>query len=143
VRSGVFLVLLALAAPGCNNADGGGETLVLDSGEVQVDGVVHEVAVGGAGARDSLAPATLGIHPGDAVRFVNRDRRPHALAFIADSLAAPIREYLERTRQLRGPPLVSEGAAWIVVLEEAPPGRYPFHCRSHDAAGVLIVSPEE
>lgn len=137
-----MIALLALVLPGCE-ASGGGETLVLDSTEVRLDGAVHEVAVAGAGDRDSLAPSTLRIHPGDAVRFVNRDRRPHALAFIADSLTEPVRAYLERTRQLRGPPLVNEGAAWIVVLEDAPPGRYPFHCRSHGTTGVLLVSLEE
>lgn len=135
---------MAAAVPGCDRVGGGGgETVVLDSTEVRLDGAVHDVALGGAGARDTVSPAVVRVRPGDAVRFVARDRRPHAPAFIADSLTAQVRAYLDRTGQLRGPPLVNEGAVWMVVLDEAPPGRYPFYCRSHDATGVVIVGREE
>lgn len=129
---------MALLLGGCE-ALGGGDTLVLDSAEVEIAGSVHEVRITGAGSSGSIAPTTLEVEPGDAVRFVTGDRRPHALAFTADALAPEVREYLERTGQLRGPPLVSEGAAWVVVLEEAPPGRYPFRCLSHQATGELVV----
>jgi plastocyanin len=74
------------------------------------------------------------------VRFTVLDHRTHAIAFVADSLGAQARTFLERTGQLRGPPLVSEGASWVVVLDGAPPGRYPFLCRSHDVRGVLTIS---
>ena len=143
-RSGVLLsALLALPAlPACE-AIGGRATVQLDSGEVSLPSgaEIHEVAIGGAGARDSIAPATVEAEPGDAVRFTVGDHRTHALAFIADSLPAGAREFLERTVQLRGPPLVNEGTAWVVSLAEAPPGRYPFVCLSHDARGVLVVRP--
>ena len=100
---------------------------------------MHHIRVAGSGAVDSIAPDRLVAEPGDFVRFTAGDRRPHALAFTADSLAPPIRRFLERTQQLRGPPLVNRDAAWVVGLTEAPPGRYPFHCRSHDAHGAIDV----
>lgn len=141
-RSGVLLVLLGIATAACDAVDRG-ETLVLDSTEVALDGAVHDIAIAGVGATDSIHPGTVRVRPGDAVRFSVADRRPHALTFIADSLTGPARTYLERTQQLRGPPLVNEGAAWIVVLDGAPPGRYPFYCRSHGATGAVVVVADD
>lgn len=138
-RAGVLLSMLFLLT-GCDVL-GGGATIELDNDEVRLPrgADLHEVTISGAGARDSLAPATISAEAGDAVRFTVTDHRAHALAFEPDSLSGPIREFLEGTAQLRGPPLVNEGSAWVVSLAEAPAGRYPFLCRSHDERGVLTV----
>jgi plastocyanin len=136
---------MAMAAlTGCD-AVGGGATIQLDTAEVQLESgtSLHDVVVTGAGAVDSIAPAQLRARPGDAVRFTIDDHRTHAFAFQADALSGPVRDYLERTDQLRGPPLVNRGSAWVVVLEDAPPGRYPFLCRTHDAYGLLVVEPDD
>lgn len=145
-RPGVLLLaapLLALLLPGCDALGGGEETIALDSAEISVPGTVHDVRLAGAGATDSITPATVVAHPGDAVRFLVEDRRPHAVTFTVDALSPAVREFLDRTGQLRGPPLVSEGSVWVVLLEGAPPGRYPFHCRSHDAHGELTVTADD
>ncbi|HSH45376.1 MAG TPA: plastocyanin/azurin family copper-binding protein, partial [Longimicrobiales bacterium] len=133
-----------LAFTGCD-LFGEDATIELDEGEVRLEGGarVHDVAVRGAGGRDALEPGEVSAASGDAVRFVVEDRRPHALAFDADSLSAEARTFLEEGGQLRGPPLVDEGAAWVVSLEGAPAGRYPFVCRSHGARGVLMVREED
>lgn len=138
-RSGVLLsALIALA--GCD-ALGGGATVQLDSAEVSLPSgaELHDVTIGGGGARDSIAPASISASPGDAIRFTVQDHRTHALVFDRDSLPPPAREFLERTGQLRGPPLVNEGTAWVVSLADAPAGRYPFACLSHGARGVVAV----
>ena len=138
-RSGVLLSAV-LALTGCD-AISGGATIQLDSAEVSLPSgaELHDVAIGGAGAADSLAPASISASPGDAVRFTVGDHRTHAVIFDPGSLPAPAREFLERTGQLRGPPLVNEGTAWVVSLADAPPGRYPFVCLSHGARGVIAV----
>lgn len=143
-RSGAlfFGLVAALGAAGCD-AVSGGSTITLDSAEVSIDGSVHDIRITGAGAVDSIAPARVEARPGDAIRFVVDDRRPHAIMFTAERLEAPVREYLESTSQLRGPPLVNEGSSWVVLLEDAVPGRYPFHCRSHDASGEITVARED
>jgi plastocyanin len=140
-RPGVLVwgLVAALSLGGCD-AVGGGDTIALDSASVSIDGSVHELRISGAAATDTLDPATLEVEVGDAVRFVVEDRRPHALTFTEDRLETPVREYLDRTGQLRGPPLVNQGASWVVILEDAPPGSYPFHCRSHDASGEITVT---
>lgn len=138
-RSGVLLsALLTVAA--CD-AIGGGNTVQLDSAEVSLPSgaELHEVAIGGASATDSISPTAVSARPGDAVRFVVGDHRTHALAFDQANLDPAALEFLERTVQLRGPPLVNSGSAWVVSLAEAPAGRYPFTCRSHGARGVLTV----
>lgn len=131
-------------AAGCD-AIGGGETLQLDDGEVRLEGgaEIREVWIGGAGALDSIAPSTVSADPGDVVRFEVTDNRTHAIAFDAGGLTPAARQFLEETVQLRGPPLVNEGAAWVVSLAGAPPGQYPFLCRSHGATGMLRVAGGE
>lgn len=140
-RSGVFAsFLLMLTLTGCEAA-GGGATIQLDTAEVNLaaGSQVHEIVVAGAATTDSIAPAGVRARSGDALRFTTGDHRTHAMAFDADRLAPVIREYLDATNQLRGPPLVNRGSAWVVVLEQAPPGRYPFICRPHNARGTVVV----
>lgn len=138
------LLLLLPAFGGCDSVDGGA-TVQLDSGEVQLPrgAVAHEVRLTGAGPVDSIAPTTVNARAGDAVRFIVGDHRTHALAFGPDRFEAEARAFLERTHQLRGPPLVNEGSEWVVILEGAPAGRYPFYCRTHDAAGLVVVRPDD
>lgn len=143
-RSGAIrlVVLLMLPVLGACDAIGGGDTIALDSADLAIPGTAHEVRIAGAGAADSIRPARTEARPGDAIRFVIADRRTHALTFTVDALSPDVREFLDGTGQLRGPPLVNEGSTWVVVLEDAPAGRYPFYCRSHDAAGEIVVQGE-
>lgn len=138
-RSGVLLGV-ALLAVACDRVEPA-ETLRLDTTEVTLaPGVaVHAVWIGGAGAVDSIRPARVDATVDDVLRFVAADHRTHALMFRPESLSTGALEFLERTAQLRGPPLVSEGTSWVVSLEGAPPGRYPFFCRTHDAEAVIMV----
>lgn len=137
-----FLLFTGLVIAGCE-AVGGGATLELDTTDIQLDrGVsLHDVTIRGMAATDSILPASVEARSGDVVRFTTDDHRTHAMAFEADRLDPAVRQYLEETNQLRGPPLVNRGGAWVVILEDAPPGRYPFLCRSHDARGLLVIGP--
>jgi plastocyanin len=144
-RPGVVVWGIAAASlVGCE-AVGGGATIQLDTAEVQLGrgASVHEVVLGGAADQDSITPARLTARPGDAIRFVTADHRMHAVAFDAERLDPVIRDYLHQANQLRGPPLVNEGGAWVVVLDGAPPGAYPFVCRPHGTRGLLVVEPGE
>ena len=84
-------------------------------------------------------PDSIVAHPGDVVRFTAGDGATHALAFDGASLAAEARTFLERTSQMRSPPLITEGATWIISLADAPAGTYRFRCLTHNAAGALTV----
>ncbi len=140
-RPGSFVFSLALLLLAGCDVVGRPATLELDGIAVQLErgARVHDVTVMSAGPTDSIAPATVQAAPGDAIRFVTGDHRTHSIGFDLEFVDPMVREYLERTSQLRGPPLVNRGSAWIVVLEGAPPGRYPFLCRTHGTRGILLV----
>jgi plastocyanin len=113
----------------------GGDTIVLGD---SID--VLEVRVGRVDdGADAIDPPSLVAHVGDVVRFTSTDRGAHALAFDALRLEPAAREFLERTGQLRGPPLLEPGAVWVVNLADAPPGTYPFTCSTHGKRGTLSV----
>ena len=102
---------------------------------------IHEVRVGGAAPAPEFDPETVRARPGDVVGFTAGATGTHAIAFDAPALAPEAGAFLSDTRQLRGPPLLSAGATWVVSLDGAPPGTYPFHCITHGARGVLLVEP--
>jgi plastocyanin len=91
--------------------------------------------------RGDFHPARVEAAPGDYVRFTAGDGGGHAIVFPEDRLTPQAREFLERTGQLRSPPLIHQGASWVITLEDAPAGAYPFRCSTHNAAGEFVVAP--
>jgi plastocyanin len=86
-----------------------------------------------------IEPATSEAQVGDVVRFTSADHGGHALAFEGATLDPAVRDFLDRTGQLRGPPLLEPGAVWVINLQGAPPGSYPFVCATHGLRGTLTV----
>lgn len=133
-----------LLTSACDRVETGGRELELDGETIRLapGATVHDVhiAVDAGGAR--LRPDTIHASRGDVVRFVADDNRGYAIVFREDRLAQPVESFLERTGQLRGPPLIERGARWVVDLDAAPPGRYPFRCLTHGRDGLLLVDVE-
>lgn len=147
-RPGAFLLplLVAAALAACGRERHGAATrhrlpLGADTIDLGADVTVHEVRLGGDVAGPAIHPESISARVGDVVRFVAADARGYAVAFGDSTLPAAARQFLERTRQLRGPPLISTGASWVVSLKDAPPGRYPFRSLTRDAAGLVVVQP--
>jgi len=143
-RPFVFLgVVCAIAA--CDRAGVPERPPVLELGAVVAElppgARIHDVRVGGAAPAAEFDPDTVRARPGDVISFTSAAAGTHAIAFDAPALAPDAGAFLSGTRQLRGPPLISAGATWVVSLDGAPPGTYPFHCITHGARGVLIVGP--
>jgi plastocyanin len=144
VRAGACAVLVLLA--GCDRvglpgADTGPRVIELahDTVRLQADERLVEVRVRRDAAGD-FEPAHVQASPGDYVRFTAGDGAGHAIVFIADELPAAARAFLERTGQVHSAPLIREGASWVITLEDAPTGDYPFHCATHDSRGRLSVT---
>lgn len=138
-RAGALVVLIALA---CDAAPGGGPpVLELANDTIQLGPGVSLLDVNvGRSADGDFDPAMVEAHTGDIVRFVSEDNGGHAIVFESTALAADVREFLERSAQMRSPPLITSGASWVVTLEDAPAGDYPFRCSTHGESGRLSVA---
>lgn len=89
-------------------------------------------------------PATVTIHPGDAVRWVNVSGGPHNATFWADSIPAGAQPQLaanmpNTTAPLTGPLLVEPNATYVVSFAGAKPGVYRYYCTPHLALGMKAV----
>lgn len=141
-RVGAMLVL-AGALSACDRVPGvdGPRVLELLNDTIQLADSVRLVEVRVERSADGdFEPASIEVRSGDVIRFTAADRGGHAIAFDGARLDAVAREFLERTGQLRSPPLITADAAWIITLDGAPPGQYPFRCTTHGAGGMLLVS---
>lgn len=119
-----------------------GDTIELERGASIADILVRSAATASA----VFEPDTVTIRQGDVVRFITADRHPHAISFDPAGLAPATAAFLRQTDQLRSPPLIAEGASWIVSFQGAPPGVYPFVDLSQDRRGAIVVilpTPEE
>lgn len=139
-RAGALALLVTAAA--CERApdEAGPRVLELTHDTLQLaDGVsLIDIAVR-RDADGDFEPANAEAKIGDVVRFTAADDGGHAIAFEGAALTGAGREFLERTGQLRSPPFVASGSAWVITLEGAPAGEYPFHCTTHSASGGLTV----
>jgi plastocyanin len=113
--------------------DIGGDTISLPAGVKIHDVIVRSVAGG------EFEPAAVQIRSNDVVRFKTGDSRTHILEFDATSLGASAVQSFRTKSQLRSPPLLVDGAAWIVSFEGIPAGRYTFRCIPHGVSGSIAV----
>lgn len=102
---------------------------------------LHLVTLGGRGAVEHAVPTLVRALPGDGVEFRSVDHRAHTVAFLSDSLSTEGLAFLEGTGQLSVPPLVTQGSHFLLRLEDAPRGRYPFVSEGHGgtAYGAIEV----
>lgn len=136
-----FPVLFLLLA-GCS--DSGAEGTGADAEALRALGLspratLHRVNLGGRGAEEHAVPTRILASPGDAVEFKTLDHRVHTLTFPLDSLSSEVRLFLEESEQTSSPPLVTQGSRFILNLENAPPGRYPFVSHGHGGRAVGLV----
>ena len=114
--------------------------LAADTIDVPQGSDLHDVAVTTNAQRKDFEPPQVQAKPGDFLRFTTGDSRTHAIVFeVTDANA---RSFLESSGQLRSPPLVTNGASWVIALKGAPPGTYNFRCLMHNDAGTLTVAAQ-
>ena len=85
-----------------------------------------EVVLGGRATEEHVVPGRVVVHSGGVVVFRTVDRRLHTVEFAAGGLAPEALAFLERTGQMRSPPLLERGTEYTVSFEGAPAGFYPF-----------------
>jgi plastocyanin len=103
------------------------------------------VVLGGRGSEEHVLPQHIATSPGDAVEFVTVDHRVHTVSFLQDSLSIEGIDFLTSVGRMASLPLISRGSRFLVLLEAAPHGRYPFVSQGHGgrAYGVIDVSPRQ
>jgi len=134
-------VLFFCSLAGCDktaNIGSDDRTLELAGGTIHLDAGValHDMGVKSSRKGD-FSPQQITAKVGDVVRFTSRDTRTHALRITAPT--AEGRTVLQSSGQLRSPPLVERGQAWVVSLKGLPAGTYTVSCLSHAGAASLIV----
>ena len=142
-RPGLLFCLLLFAA--CSqDGEAPRDVVRLDEGEVQLpEGARrHDVALHGVGAQDEVSPTSVNAQAGDAIAFNAEDAVTHSIVFLADRLDTAQVAFLEHSGQTRGPPLLTEGSSWVVSLDGAPAGDYPFACALHGGQGVIHVGAQ-
>jgi len=138
-------VLLLVAGASC-----GGEPppppFDLDAGLREELGIhpdipIHRITIGGRGSRDRVVPLRTEARPGDVLHILSADRRIQTFRFLPEGAPEGAMGFLERTGQVGSPPLSEVGNAWIVSLEGAPEGGYPFLVEGHGdpVQGVVDV----
>lgn len=135
--AGAFVFLLAACdkAPSLRRGD---RTLELQGDTIQLaSGVdLHDVKVRAVSGTD-FEPQQITAQTGDVVRFTTADSRMHAVVIVAPTPEAT--QVLDASGQLRSPPLVAEGQAWVVSLKGVPAGTYVIACISHAGRATLLV----
>jgi len=105
---------------------------------------VHRVTLSGRGEDTRILPTLVRVRPGDLVQFVTVDRRVYAIRFELDAMAPESLDFLRVTGQEGSPPLATEGARFVVSLEGAPEGSYPFRVEGYGTGvegTILVESP--
>jgi plastocyanin len=102
---------------------------------------VHVVRMELDGATPRFHPASLTIHPGDRVRFVNASGGPHNVSFDPAKLSPEARRVLAAamSNQLQpfwGPLLLNAGDSYTISFAGMAPGRYEFFCMPHMSVGM-------
>jgi plastocyanin len=140
VCAGVFLFCAAIAAceDGVRLGNRGPRTLELHEDTVQLQSGVklHDIKIRSTQAGD-FEPTQVTAKVGDVVRFTSADTRTHALSIQPPSEQA--RAALAAEGQLRSPPLIAHGTAWVVSLKGVPAGTYTVSCLSHAGTASVVV----
>ena len=84
-------------------------------------------------------PELVSVENGAYVEFVSTDWLIHEVIFETDSLSAEQRAFLERTDQVASPPLVERDSRYVLLFDDAPPGRYPYRLEGNGRSGRGII----
>jgi plastocyanin len=141
--AGLFL-LVVLVAVGCDASPEAGPDPELEGARalgLPNGARLHRVILGGRGSDEHVLPARIQASRGDGVEFVTVDHRVHTVWFPSDSLSAEAMAFLISMEQEESPPLLRRGSRFVLLLEDAPAGRYPFISQGHGgrAGGVIEV----
>jgi plastocyanin len=101
----------------------------------------HDVRMVQDGQTYRFEPASLTIHPGDRVRFINVSGGPHNVSFDPAQVPDDVERVLaaampNQMQPLWGPLMTEANAAYSISFAGVKPGRYQFFCMPHMGMGM-------
>ena len=95
------------------------------------------------GVGESAEPDSIVVQPGDYLQFVSSDWFIHEVHFDSAIMDDQARSFMVVTGQMSSPPLLQQGARFVLSFADAPLGRYPFRLQGNreDGRGVIVVAP--
>lgn len=138
------VALLLVTSAGCEPIDPTlrpDPQLIDELGLTQSDRV-HTVSLA-SGADERAEPDSIVVRPGDYLQFVSTDWLVHEVHFDSLEMDERARSFMTLTDQMDSPPLLQQGARFVVSFRDAPPGRYPFRLEGNrgPGRGVIVVAP--
>jgi len=102
---------------------------------------IHRITLGGRGSEDRVIPLRTEAVAGDVLVILSVDRRVQTFTFDEGALPPGGADFLRRTGQMASPPLTDAGSRWVLSLEGAPVGEYPFEVRGHGdpVRGLVLI----
>ena len=136
--------LLVLVGAGCEAIDPAlrpDDQLISELGLTERDRVYTVSLATGVGER--AEPDSIVVQPGDYLQFVSSDWLIHEVHFDSAIMDDQARSFMVVTGQMNSPPLLQQGARFVLSFEDAPLGTYPFRLRGNreDGSGVIVVAP--
>jgi plastocyanin len=110
---------------------------------LKLDDRVHSIWIAGGGA-ERADPELVSVEPGAYVEFITTDWLVHEVIFEIDSLTAEQRAFLQRTDQVASPPLIERDSRYVLALDGAPHGRYPYRLEGNGLPGrgaIVVAEP--
>ena len=140
----VAATLLLLSSVGCEPID---PTLRPDAQLMSELGLtegdrVHTVSLA-TGVAERADPDSIVVQTGDYLQFVSSDWLIHEVRFDSAAMDDRTRSFMVLTDQMASPPLLQQGARFVLSFTDAPQGTYPFRLEGNRGSGrgVIVVAP--
>ena len=144
-RRSVAAFFLLVAGAGCEPVD---PTLRPDAQLISELGLterdrVHTVSLA-TGVDERAEPDSIVVQVGDYLQFVSSEWLIHEVHFDTTSMDDRTRSFMTVTDQMDSPPLLQQGARFVLSFVDAPPGSYPFLLEGNRGSGrgvIVVASP--
>lgn len=104
---------------------------------------VHTVRLTMAG-QERAHPDSILVQEGDYIQFVSDDWFLHEVRFDSTDMSEQAWEFMVLNNQAASPPLLQNGARFVISFVDAVPGAYPFLLEGNREPGfgvIVVASP--
>lgn len=144
VRQQYLIAFLLLSSPGCEpeNPTLRPDAILLEELGLSKDDRVHTVRLTTKG-QERASPDSILVEEGDYVQFVSDDWFIHEVFFDSMTMSDSAWTFMVSNDQSASPPLLQNGARFVISLVGASSGAYRFLLEGNrePGFGVIVVAP--